>query len=104
MVLAGSSSHPSHFPFNVFISFNRHEEDKNTKVLTFTRDLYKTLCIWGMKVFMDDDGGGGGGSKKKVLMDEDNVSDKNVKAIETYRYIWLYTYQLTLSHITPPKT
>ncbi|KGN52630.1 hypothetical protein Csa_008636 [Cucumis sativus] len=102
MVLAGSSSHASHLPFNVFIGFNRHEEDNKYK--SSTRDLYKILCIQGMKVFMDDDGGGGGGSKKKVLMDEDNVSDKIVKAIETYRYNWLYTYQNTFSRITPPKT
>lgn len=84
--MAASSAHPSHMTYDTFISFNREQTFQAKDHLMyelFTKQLYESLCRWGMKVFMADDGGGSSGDTKKVFTDyESNLNDKIVKAIE----------------------
>nr|AGH33849.1 resistance gene-like protein [Cucumis melo] len=85
---AGSSSHPSQMAFDVFLSFNRDEEDDGYR--RFIKCLYETLSEWGIKMFMDDDKKMfmddikmlKDDGKKMFMDDEVNLSDDIVKAIE----------------------
>lgn len=85
---AGSSSHPSQMAFDVFLSFNRDDEDDGYR--RFIKCLYETLSEWGIKMFMDDDKKMfmddikmlKDDGKKMFMDDEVNLSDDIVKAIE----------------------